>query len=64
MDHRRGVCPYMNNRDARCAQRLTMLNLPTAFKLCVGNYEACNIYHQIRLAELRERAELLVAQSA
>jgi len=54
----------MNNRDARCAQRLTMLNLPTAFKLCVGNYEACSIYHQIRLAELPERTELLVAQSA
>jgi len=54
----------MDNRDARCAHRLTLFNLSAAFRLCVGRYEACNVYHQIRLAELREPVELLVAQSA
>ncbi len=64
MDHRQGVCPYVDDRDARCAHRLTLINLSAAFRLCMGSYEACNVYHQIRLAELREPAELLVAQPA
>jgi len=64
VDHRQGLCPYVDARDARCAQRWTLINLPTAFRLCVGNYEACTVYHQIRLAELRTEAKLLVAQPA
>ncbi|HSA25259.1 MAG TPA: hypothetical protein P5159_01910 [Phycisphaerae bacterium] len=58
------LCPFVDRRDARCANLLTMTNLKEAFRLCAGNHEACRVYHQIRLAELRRDTQLLVACSA
>jgi len=51
------LCPYLDRCDARCANRFTMVNLPEAFRLCAGNFEACGIYHQIRLSEFASEHE-------
>lgn len=58
------VCPYLDYRDARCADLLTMMNINGAFRLCVGDYESCNIYHQIRLAEILHEKELAILSGA
>jgi len=58
------LCPYLERRDARCQALLTLTNLREAFRRCAGDHESCNIYHDIRLADLRNRLRLPVAQSA
>ena len=59
------MCPYLDRRDPRCADLLTLTNLREAFRLCAGNHEFCTVYHQIRMDDRRQqREELLVAQSA
>jgi hypothetical protein len=59
------MCPYLDRRDDRCAELLTLTNLREAFRLCAGNHEFCTLYYEIRLDDRREhRAELLAARSA
>jgi hypothetical protein len=43
---------------------LTLTNLSEAFRLCAGDHELCTVYHQIRMANLRNERELLAAQPA
>ena len=64
VDNPRFLCPYLDRRDARCADLLTLMNIREAFRLCAGDHESCTIFHQIRRAEARADSELLVAQSA
>ncbi len=51
------LCPYLDRCDTRCANRFTMINLPEAFRLCAGSFDACGVYHQIRLSELPSEHE-------
>jgi hypothetical protein len=60
----RPMCPFLDRRDARCADRLTLTNLRQAFRLCAGNHDFCTNYHQIRMDDLRREQERLVAQPA
>lgn len=57
-------CPYLDRRDARCADLLTLTNLREAFRLCAGDHECCSVYHQIRLADVRTVAGRALARSA
>lgn len=58
------VCPYLDNRDERCASHLTMLNIHEAFRLCVDNHECCSNYHQIRISQRYADRELAVSHAA
>ncbi len=64
MDPPRPMCPYLDRRDARCADLLTLTNLRHAFRLCAGNHDFCTIYYQIRLDDLRQKQDELVPQPA
>jgi hypothetical protein len=58
------LCPYLDRRDARCADLLTLTNLQQAFRLCAGDHESCTIYHQIRFSDMRLAGAAPIAQSA
>lgn len=50
------MCPYLEKRDARCADRQSLESIRQAFTYCAGDYASCTIYHEIRL-ENEESAE-------
>lgn len=53
--HRRGdQCPFVNQPDARCAQRLSIERLDYAFAFCFDEYDCCPVYLD-RLLEHRLR---------
>ncbi len=64
MNQPRGLCPYLDRRDARCAALFTLMNIREAFRLCAGDHESCTVYRQIRRAEMRSEPELPVRQLA
>ncbi len=41
------ACPFLNRDDQRCCRRLTLVNLPLAFSVCLGEYQQCPVYRQI-----------------
>jgi len=41
------VCPFLDNGDTRCANRLTFRNLMHVFARCAGDYESCPIYQAL-----------------
>ncbi len=51
------LCPFLERRDPRCADRLSLERLAEAFSLCAGRYEHCNFFQQIRV-ENQDRLEL------
>lgn len=57
-------CPYLDLDDPRCSRRLTLVNLSQAFSFCLGAFERCKVYQQIRReTQAREPAQP-VARSA
>lgn len=58
------MCPYLENRDSRCADRLSLERLREAFLFCAGNYDHCTIFHQIRIERRRSEDNHLRARSA
>ncbi len=42
------LCPFLERRDPRCADRLSLERLAEAFSLCAGRYEHCIFYQRIR----------------
>ena len=57
-------CPYLERRDTRCASSWTLVTLTEAFRLCVGRYEYCSRYNQIRVADDHRQVAHPVSQSA
>ena len=41
------TCPFINDEDHRCDQRLTLRRLDQAFSYCLGGYLACATYQQL-----------------
>jgi len=64
VNHQGSVCPYLERRDTRCASSLTLVNLTEAFRLCVGHYEFCSRYNQIRVADEHRQVASPVDQPA
>jgi hypothetical protein len=50
----RDQCPFVNQADARCAQRLSLERLDYAFAFCFDEYDCCPVYLD-RLLEHRLR---------
>ena len=51
------VCPFIDNGDTRCANRLTFRNLAHVFACCADDYESCSI-HQVLATEGRNRDQV------
>ncbi len=49
------LCPFIERRDARCGERLTLERLGEAFKLCAGRHGACPIYHDLHFEDRQQR---------
>ncbi len=58
------VCPYIDQGDPRCGDRLTLLNLRETFQFCFGQPCACAAHRQIQLEESRRDVVLPVAAPA
>lgn len=58
------VCPFVDLGDARCAARLTLLNLRETFQFCAGQHSLCTIYQQITLEKRCCNIAWPVARSA
>ena len=58
------LCPYLESRDTRCAERLSLESLREAFVYCAGNYEYCSVFQQIRIERRRPEDTHLRARSA
>lgn len=52
MRERKGgrICPYFEQSDARCARRFTLQRLSEVFDQCLGDYDACQVFHQISIS--------------
>lgn len=44
------VCPFLERRDRRCARRFNLNRLAEIFDNCLGEYESCQTYHEIRVS--------------
>jgi hypothetical protein len=49
------VCPFVDLADPRCAARLTMANLVSAFAYCADRYTDCPVYSR----QIAEHAKLI-----
>ena len=59
MDAHHDHCPFLNRSDSRCAEHLSLDNLPFAFEHCCDNYSACPLYAEL-LSERRLRRDAVV----
>lgn len=55
------ICPYLDDSDIRCESRFSLSRLKDAFELCVGHYDECPLYRQLKDEELSRTTRQLVA---
>ncbi len=56
------VCPFFERRDRRCARLFNLNRLAEIFDNCLGEYESCHTYHEIRVSPRPEKEPNAVAQ--
>ena len=56
-----GECPFLEDADPRCAARFNLGHMAQAFDLCLGRFDACAVYHQLRTESRRESIVLTIA---
>ncbi len=55
------MCPFVDNRDIRCAGHLSLENISSAFEHCADRYKECPVYRRLLLERrTRERAHAAV----
>ena len=50
MNHPAGCadhCPFLNRRERRCGQHLSLQGLDYAFDYCFGSYQSCPAYFEL-----------------
>jgi hypothetical protein len=50
-------CPFLNRRDARCGENLSLDRLGYAFGRCFGQYHLCPVYAEMLLERQSRQSE-------
>ena len=50
-------CPFLNRRDARCGEHMSLQGLGHAFDYCFGRYQGCPVYFQMLIERRTRRGE-------
>ncbi|CAN5619039.1 hypothetical protein BH09PLA1_BH09PLA1_09020 [soil metagenome] len=57
-------CPFLNRRDARCGEHMSIQGLDHAFDYCFGRYQGCPVYFQMLIERRARRGEAVAGIAA